>query len=425
MKRIISYGLVAVAVLAVVLVSTATSNQTEAAPVTIEVGLTGLEENPPVFGTGYGLARLVFDDATRRLDFAVTLFGIPEQEVTAAHIHRGAVGVNGPIVHNLSTTSFSQVSGTLTLSEADVADLRAGNFYVNVHSREHPGGFARGQIFLDPADGIRAAVRQIVSAWNAGNTSLFLSRFTDAGLLSSFQATHEEAEEFLPGFIGSTPITIRAISNVVVTGEVATAMAELAFGQTLELLAFTFVRDEGAWKIHDEVQHPVPIPAGVRVVPLETREFSFVFDRNAAAAGNIAFDIRNTGQQPHEVILARIPADLNLAAAVMLPEPPAGVEDVGFVGPFDPGARTTMVFTEPLAPGRYALLCFIPDPATGAPHAVLGMFAEFTVGPTAIRPPATGDAGLAASTNSWLGLVALAVLALSSGATLVAVRLRS
>jgi hypothetical protein len=32
-----------------------------------------------------------------------------------------------------------------------------------------------------------------------------------------------------------------------------------------------------------------------------------------------------------------------------------------------------------LQPGEYVGLCFIPDPASGAPHVHLGMIAAFTV----------------------------------------------
>ena len=38
-------------------------------------------------------------------------------------------------------------------------------------------------------------------------------------------------------------------------------------------------------------------------------------------------------------------------------------------------AQTTLNLT----PGNYALVCFIPDPATGKSHAALGMIQGFTV----------------------------------------------
>jgi hypothetical protein len=38
-----------------------------------------------------------------------------------------------------------------------------------------------------------------------------------------------------------------------------------------------------------------------------------------------------------------------------------------------------MAFVEPLASGRYAIMCFIPDEADRVPHASKGMAEEFTV----------------------------------------------
>jgi hypothetical protein len=38
------------------------------------------------------------------------------------------------------------VSGSISLTDEDVANLAAGDFYLNVHSLDHPGGFARAQI---------------------------------------------------------------------------------------------------------------------------------------------------------------------------------------------------------------------------------------------------------------------------------------
>src|SRR6266508_798900 len=139
------------------------SKPSEAAQTTVDVTLTGSEENPSVKGDARAFARFVFDDATRKLDYAVTVSGLSADLVTASHIHRGAFGVNGPIIHTLSDKGFTQISGTITLSDGDVADLKAGNLYVNVHSTENPGGFARAQIYLSPGDAITATVKQAVA----------------------------------------------------------------------------------------------------------------------------------------------------------------------------------------------------------------------------------------------------------------------
>ena len=38
------------------------------------------------------------------------------------------------------------------------------------------------------------------------------------------------------------------------------------------------------------------------------------------------------------------------------------------------------IFTMDFEPGRYALLCFVPDAGDGMPHFMHGMVQEFTVG---------------------------------------------
>jgi len=120
-----------------------------AALTTLDLNATGAEENPPVTNSpGRAHAQLVFDSETRVMTFAVLVVGLTPEEVTAAHIHRGARGVNGPVIHPISDKGFARVEGKVTLSEADVADLRAGNLYLNVHSRQHPGGFARAQLIM-------------------------------------------------------------------------------------------------------------------------------------------------------------------------------------------------------------------------------------------------------------------------------------
>ena len=165
------------AVVAVFLVGLSHTAAVSAESVTFVVEVTGAEENPPVSGGGSATATFTFDEDTQELTFKVNVHGLSEGLVTASHIHRGAVGVNGPIVHPLSLEGFTVVSGSITLSDAEVADLKAGNFYVNVHSKASPGGFARGQMVLpsapdkpaitppDTGDGGLVGSAGVVSSW--------------------------------------------------------------------------------------------------------------------------------------------------------------------------------------------------------------------------------------------------------------------
>ena len=153
------------------------SDTVQAAQFTIQGTATGSEEVPPVTGPGSAVVRFVFDDVAKTLQFQATINGIDQGQVTASHIHRGARGVNGPIIHNLSLVPFATVSGTLTLSDADIADLRAGNLYFNAHSRDNPGGFARFQLTL-PASAAPAPTA-------APSTGVTPPSTGDGGLLST------------------------------------------------------------------------------------------------------------------------------------------------------------------------------------------------------------------------------------------------
>src|SRR5687767_13430007 len=115
MKKIVA-AMVAIATLALVSAASlglAGTREAHAATWTIEGWATGAEEVPVVNTTSRAFVRFVFNDVTNTMTYAVTQSGFSADQVTAAHIHRGARGVNGPIVHNLSTVGFVQVAGTL------------------------------------------------------------------------------------------------------------------------------------------------------------------------------------------------------------------------------------------------------------------------------------------------------------------------
>ena len=153
MKAILAVAAIFGVVLASSALHTSVTPVAEAAVVTIDVTAVGAQENPPVTSVGSAFGRFTYDSATKVLTYAVTVNGLSSGLITAAHIHRGETGVNGPAIYTLSDTGFVIVTGSITLTADDVADLEAGRFYFNVHSTAHPGGHARGQILLPKATG--------------------------------------------------------------------------------------------------------------------------------------------------------------------------------------------------------------------------------------------------------------------------------
>lgn len=109
--------------------------------------LSGWNEVPvrdtPAFGIGYA----TLDLDTNLFEFSYTFEGLLAPQ-TAAHIHAAPPGVNGGVVYPLPMGSPASLSVTIT--EADVAQLLAGNWYVNVHSQLYPGGEIRGQFVPIP-----------------------------------------------------------------------------------------------------------------------------------------------------------------------------------------------------------------------------------------------------------------------------------
>jgi hypothetical protein len=68
---------------------------------------------------------------------------------TAAHIHRGAAAVNGPVVVPFTAPGANgNSSGCATASAALIDEILANppGFYVNVHTQEHPAGAIRAQL---------------------------------------------------------------------------------------------------------------------------------------------------------------------------------------------------------------------------------------------------------------------------------------
>ncbi len=108
------------------------------------VDLSARQEVPPNASTGSGRATVALDRTTRVLTWSVAYGGLTGP-VTGAHIHNGAAGTNGPVVVPFTVTP-SPITGSTTLTDAQVQQLTAGTWYVNLHTAAHPGGEIRGQL---------------------------------------------------------------------------------------------------------------------------------------------------------------------------------------------------------------------------------------------------------------------------------------
>ena len=225
-----------------------------------------------------------------------------------------------------------------------------------------------------------AAARAAIDAWNGGDLDGFLGAFTDEGVIALFGGLSRE--EILESGdeigAGDPQIEIQELS-IDANEEEATAELTTIEGAFQYRQRVTLIPQGGTWLVNDFEHLTQDVPDDKTVVGVGLLEFEFAFDENAITGGNLALNLTNAGEEPHEMALVRVPADFDVEAALQSEEDPGdAVEDIGFAGPFAPGADLTAILVDDLEPGRYVMLCFVPN-AEGTPHALLGMWNEFTI----------------------------------------------
>jgi hypothetical protein len=168
MKRLSLFA-AALAIAAAGCSSSTTPSSTPPTKPTFTADLRPANEVPPITNsesTGSGTVTITFDVTkdtagnilTSAATFVVSLSGFPAgTPITAAHIHPGAVGVNGSPAVNLSLAAGEVV---LTSGSAPITKVVSGidaaltqtiinnpaGYYFNVHTSLNGGGVARGQL---------------------------------------------------------------------------------------------------------------------------------------------------------------------------------------------------------------------------------------------------------------------------------------
>ncbi|UDL89653.1 CHRD domain-containing protein [Mesorhizobium sp. PAMC28654] len=114
--------------------------------VKMKATLDGAQQNPPITTKGKGTAALTFDTTSKKLSWTVKYSGLSGPAI-AGHIHGpAAIGENAGVVIPFTGKLKSPVKGSATLTDAQVTDLMAGKYYVNIHTAANKDGEIRGQI---------------------------------------------------------------------------------------------------------------------------------------------------------------------------------------------------------------------------------------------------------------------------------------
>jgi hypothetical protein len=147
MKKIYSFiiGQFAIALLLALLLSA----NVQATVYTIDLALTGQQEVPPNTSPATGILIGSYDDASNILSINLMFSGLTGP-TTAAHFHKAAAGVNGPVQIGLAGfpagVTAGSYSNTFVLTPEQESDLLCGLWYVNIHTNVYPGGEIRSQV---------------------------------------------------------------------------------------------------------------------------------------------------------------------------------------------------------------------------------------------------------------------------------------
>ena len=155
MKRII----VGLAFLSGIAVATPLAHATL---ITFTATLDGSQQVPANASTATGSGTVVLDDVADTMTVDLSWQGLTGPAL-AAHIHGpGAVGTNAailfPFANVPAVVSGSMPEQTIPITPAQIADLEAGLYYMNIHTLMFPLGEIRGQLTQVPEPGTLALV---------------------------------------------------------------------------------------------------------------------------------------------------------------------------------------------------------------------------------------------------------------------------
>ena len=105
--------------------------------------LKGATEVPPTDSAATGTAEVSVDTEAKTVTWTVKVDGLTG-DATAAHIHGPASATEkAPPVIDMSSAIMA---GSGAITDAQVAEMKAGKYYVNLHTAKFPDGEVRGQL---------------------------------------------------------------------------------------------------------------------------------------------------------------------------------------------------------------------------------------------------------------------------------------
>lgn len=229
----------------------------------------------------------------------------------------------------------------------------------------------------DVASAAEAAITNAVNCLSSGDYVGFASLFTPEGLMDECGTTNVYDAPMC--FEGTPPVTQFEVSDVQVheDGRLSADLV-IQFGSfILHQRQFLVVADDGTYLLDIGPELPVEIPEGATVIDGEMVDYEFVLSETSAPAGDIAFNVTNTGEYPHEMVVLGLPEGITVEDVFADESLFSQVQFFGFTYA-EPGQAATPLVMVDVPPGTYTVVCFVDVPE-GVPHVMRGMIVEFEV----------------------------------------------
>jgi len=114
--------------------------------------LNGGQVVPPSSSNALGVAFLTLDNPTKRLCYSISYSQLQGTE-TEAHLHNAESGETNAVLYDLNPLGSPKVACLGPLKPNEVAFLKQGRMYINIHTDVWPAGEIRGQVL--PIRGVR------------------------------------------------------------------------------------------------------------------------------------------------------------------------------------------------------------------------------------------------------------------------------
>jgi hypothetical protein len=233
---------------------------------------------------------------------------------------------------------------------------------------------------IAPADvtaAIEATIANFADCYNAGDYVGLAALHTPEGLMDECGTGNVYDG---PMCFGGTPTITSIVVSDVQTHEDGRVSADVVahIGSFLSHERFFLVMDDdGTYLVDETPDLPVDVPEGATMIDGEMADYEFILSATSAPAGDIAFNLTNTGEYPHEMVAVMLPEGITIEDVFADESLFGQVQFMGFTFA-EPGQVANPLVLVDVQPGIYTMVCFVDVPE-GVPHVMRGMIIEFEV----------------------------------------------